>query len=243
MDPAMNLSEPCILKTMKKILFGIFAHPDDEAFGPAGTLLLETRAGTELHLITLTSGDGGTNLDNHENLGEVRLHEWYEAGKLLGAKEMHYLGYKDGKLNNHSMIEASERIRELIQAAVKDAPDDTEIEFMTMDLNGVTGHIDHIVAARAACLVFYTLKKTDKRFTRVRLACLTHDFYPTMNTRWLYMEQGRTPEEIDETVDARDLREDILNVMRAHYTQRTDADFHIKLLGDGLGLDHFIVKT
>ena len=37
---------------MKKIIFGIFAHPDDEAFGPSGTLLLETRSGTELHLIT-----------------------------------------------------------------------------------------------------------------------------------------------------------------------------------------------
>lgn len=228
---------------MKKIIFGIFAHPDDEAFGPAGTLLLETRAGTELHLITLTSGDEGTNLDNHENLGETRLKEWHKAGKLLGAREMHYLGYKDGKLDNHSMIETSERITELVRSAIKDAPKDAEIEFMTFDLNGITGHIDHIVAARAACLTFYLLKKTDERFTRIRLACLSNEFYPQMNTEWLYMEQGRRSDEIDEIIDARSIREDILEVMHAHYTQHTDADFHIKLLGDNLGLNHFIVKT
>ena len=44
---------------MKRVIFGIFAHPDDEAFGPSGTLLMETKAGTELHLITLTLGEAG----------------------------------------------------------------------------------------------------------------------------------------------------------------------------------------
>ena len=32
---------------MNKIIFGIFAHPDDEAFGPSGALLKAVREGAE----------------------------------------------------------------------------------------------------------------------------------------------------------------------------------------------------
>jgi len=135
---------------MKKIIVGIFAHPDDEAFGPAGTLLQETKNGTELHLITLTAGDAGTNPDNVPDLGAVRLQEWKAAGGLLGAKSMEFFGYKDGQLNNNSMIEIGHRIIRHVQEILAEAPADTTVEFMSLDLNGYTGHIDHIVAARAA---------------------------------------------------------------------------------------------
>ncbi|HEU4830759.1 MAG TPA: PIG-L family deacetylase, partial [Candidatus Saccharimonadales bacterium] len=111
---------------MKKIIFGIFAHPDDEAFGPAGTLLLETRAGTELHLVTLTAGDAGTNPDNHTDLGKVRLEEWRKAGQLIGASSMHSLKYKDGQLNNLSMIEVGHEIIDLVDKAIDKDPN-TEI--------------------------------------------------------------------------------------------------------------------
>lgn len=228
---------------MQKIIFGIFAHPDDEAFGPAGALLQETRGGAQLHLITLTAGDAGTNPDNLPNLGEVRLEEWKKAGALLGASSMNFLGYKDGQLANRSMIEAAERIVELVGDTIKNTPDDAQIEFMSLDLNGLTGHIDHIVAARAACLAFYVLKKKDARFARIRLACLPAELYPEFNINWLYMEQGRSAAEINETVDARELRNDIIAVMRAHDTQRADCEYNLKAQGDRLGLNYFIVKS
>jgi hypothetical protein len=57
------------------------------------------------------------------------------------------------------------------------------------------------------------------------------------------MEPGRTPQEIDETIDARDIKDDITTVMQAHYTQRGDYENQIALLGNDLGLNHFIVKT
>lgn len=228
---------------MRKIIFGIFAHPDDEAFGPAGTLLQETRSGTELHLITLTAGDAGTNPDNLSSLGEVRLEEWKKAGELLGAAGMHFLGYKDGQLNNLAMIEAASRVEEIIAATLEDTPADTHVELMSLDLNGLTGHIDHIVAARAACLAFYRLKARDSRFGRIRLACLPAELYPADNTHWIYMERGRAAEEINETIDARNLREDIIKVMRAHHTQRGDCEYNLKTQGDRLGLNDFIVKS
>lgn len=227
---------------MKNILFAVFAHPDDESFGPSGTLLLETRAGTELHLILLTSGDTGMNPDHHANLSEVRLEEWRNAGKLMGAKTMHYLGYKDGQLNNHSMIEVSDRIQEIVSSTIAEAPTDTQIEFITNDLNGITGHIDHIVAARATCHAFLLLKKHDDRFVRIRLCCLTRKDMPNENVDWLYMEAGRMNEEIGEIVDARSLHDEIVAIIRTHHTQRGDGEQHITQRGDQIGLDHFIVK-
>lgn len=228
---------------MKKIIFGIFAHPDDEAFGPAGTLLMETRAGTELHLITLTVGEAGTNPDNDKDLGAVRLAEWRAAGQLLGATSMHFLGFHDGQLNNQAMITAGHKIVDLITTILQSSDSDTVVEFMTIDLNGISGHIDHIVAARAACWAFYRLKKDDARLTRIRLACLPNTYLATSNTNWLYMEPGRTSKEIGETIDARALKNDIITVMRTHHSQRDDGESHIAHLGDNLGLNYFIVKT
>lgn len=228
---------------MKKILFAIFAHPDDESFGPSGTLLMETQAGTELHLILLTSGDSGMNPDNHSDLSNVRLEEWRTAGTLMGAQDMHYLGYKDGQMNNHSVIEIVERITDLITPVIMAAPADAQIDFITNDLNGITGHIDHIVAARAACQVFYQMKKDDERFQRIRLCCLSRKDAPRINVDWVYMEAGRTLEEIDETVDARHLRNEIITIIRTHHTQRHDGEYRIQQHGERLGIDHFIVKT
>jgi LmbE family N-acetylglucosaminyl deacetylase len=228
---------------MKKILFALFAHPDDESFGPSGTLLAESRAGTEVHLLLLTSGDAGTNPDNHEDLGAVRLQEWQSAGELMGATSMRYFGYKDGQLTNRSMIEISQRVIDSIATIIASAPDDAQIELLTNDLNGVTGHIDHIVAARTACHVFYQMKQYDKRFARIRLSCLSRQDVPTINTDWLYMEPGRTAEEIDETIDNRHLRDEIISIIRTHQTQRRDGDYCIAWHGDRLGVDHFIVKT
>lgn len=227
---------------MKKIIFGIFAHPDDEAFGPAGTLLQETRDGAKLHLITMTAGEAGANPDNVPDLGAVRLEEWKKAGQLLGASNMEFFGYKDGRLNNLAVIEIGQRLVEYIIAILKNSPKDTTIEFMSLDLNGYTGHIDHIVVARAACYAFYKLKASDPRVSRIRLACLPEKLVPAVNTDWIFVERGRQPEEIDEVVDARALKDDILKIMQVHHTQQKDYEYNLKQQDDDLGLNYFIVK-
>jgi LmbE family N-acetylglucosaminyl deacetylase len=226
---------------MKKIIFGIFAHPDDEAIAAAGALLTETKAGNEVHLVLLTAGDAGTNLDDLDNLGETRLKEWHKASKLIGASSNEFLDYKDGQLNNQSMIEISQRLINYIRDVAKDQPD-IEIELMSLDLGGFTGHIDHIVAARASCYVFYRLKQQDVRFTRIRLACFSSVDVPESNINWIYMDAGRNDSEINETVDARAYRAEILEIIRAHHTQRSDGEGFITQMGDRLGLNYFVVK-
>lgn len=225
---------------MKKIIFGIFAHPDDESFGPSGTLLREVADGNDVHLISLTCGQAGSNPDNYEDLGTVREKEWRAAGNLIGARSMHHLGYVDGQLNNLDMITIAETIEHLVRGTV---PDDFDgmIELMSMDVNGITGHIDHIVAARSACLAFYRLKKSDSRITRLRLACVPREQLPTHGVEWLYTEAGRTQEEIGEIVDNRENREKIIEIMRCHQTQRADLEYHLKNQDQSIGLDHFLI--
>lgn len=226
---------------MKTVIFGIFAHPDDEAFGPSGTLLRDVKAGAELHLVTLTAGEAGENPDNHADLGQQRLVEWQSASELLGATATHYLGYRDGTLSNHTMLAAAETIEQLVRTRLS-VGDDITVEFMCFDTNGISGHIDHIVATRAACLVFYRLKQYDKRMSRIRLFCIPVHALSVVNTQWLYMEPGRAESEIDEIIDARDNAGAIRAIIRSHHTQRSDGEGHIERLGTDIGLNHFMIR-
>jgi LmbE family N-acetylglucosaminyl deacetylase len=227
---------------MQKVIFGIFAHPDDEAFGPAGTLLMEARQGAEIHLICATAGEAGSNPDDVDNLADVRLDEWRTAGKLIGAASMHHLGYRDGTLCNDNYFEIAAKIETIVHD-VTDGRDDLEIEFMSIDLNGVTGHLDHIAVGRIACYVFCRAKQADARVTKLRLACIGEGEVPRANCDWLYMDRGRSASEIDETVDASAYLEDIKRIMHAHHTQRQDCEAHLKKMGDRVALNRFLVLT
>jgi LmbE family N-acetylglucosaminyl deacetylase len=225
---------------MQKIIFGIFAHPDDEAFGPCATLLSETKNGAELHLITLTAGENGMNPDNVSDLAATRLQEWRASTALLGARTTHHLGYIDGTLGNNDHIAIASEIENIVRK-VTDGRHDIEVEFISFDLNGLTGHIDHIVAGRSACLVYYRLQALGLPVSRVRLACLAYTDYPAIDTGFVFMQPGRTKDEIDETVDGRDLLDEVHKVMRCHHTQRSDCEAQIAKLGDGVAVDHFMI--
>lgn len=225
---------------MKKVIFGIFAHPDDEAFGPAGTLLLEKAGGNEVHLICATAGEAGVNPDRHEDLASARLEEWKSAGKLIGADSMHHLGFRDGQLCNNDYFDAVKKIEEIISEVTKDRAD-IEIELMSIDHNGITGHLDHIFIGRVSTYVFRTLKSHDSRVTRLRLACLPVEFANESNTTWLYMDAGRTPDEVGEIIDAREHIDKIYEIMRSHVSQRNDCESHIAAHGDKVGVNHFLI--
>lgn len=229
---------------MKKLLFAIFAHPDDEAFGPSGTLVLEAQSGTELHLVTLTSGQSGQNPDEHEDLGMVRLVEWRKAAKLMGASATYHMGYQDGQLCNNVLVEIQSRLIKIVKEVVSQHDEECEIEFMTIDDNGITGHIDHTVASRAATFTFHTLKEVEKLpLTRIRYVCAPRDVFTTHNIDWIYMPAGRAPEEIDEIIDAREVLDIVEQIIRCHHTQRTDAETHLHARGDAVAINHFIVRS
>lgn len=228
---------------MKKLLFGIFAHPDDEGFGPSCTLMKEVEAGTEVQLVSLTCGDAGTNPDNVPDLGAVREQEWRNAGKLIGATGMHHLGYSDSHLCNGELVEISDKIEKLVREVGADAD---EIEFMSFELGGISGHIDHIVAARATCQVFYRLKAQGSLpVRRVRLYCVPDSVLPEPNTGWIFMDKGYPKSEIDESIDVSAYLERHKQIIRAHHSQRGDGAMHLARLevsGD-VKHDYFMVRS
>lgn len=79
----------------------IFAHPDDE-IGCAGTIASWTRQGTEVAFVVCTNGDKGTeNQDiTPESLARVREREQRDAAAALGVREVVFLRYPDGELED-----------------------------------------------------------------------------------------------------------------------------------------------
>ncbi len=227
---------------MKKIIVGIFAHPDDEAFGPSATLLKERLGGAEIHLICVTDGEAGANPDNYPDLAAVRCDEWREAGRLIGATSMTNLGFADGKLCNADFIKLAERLEKEIACIVNQQPaQEYELELMTLDLNGLTGHLDHIFVARVACYLHCKLKKQLPSTGKLRLFCVAHDDFPEVNCDWVYMEPGRDHEHINETVDARNLYDRVDEIMRTHKSQANDYNSIHEKYGERIAINHFVV--
>lgn len=228
---------------MKKLLFGIFAHPDDEAFGPCGTLIKEVENGTELHLVALTCGDAGQNPDNVPDLGKVREEEWRAAGKIIGASQMYNLKLRDGKLNNTTMQLASSSVETSLSDVISSHAIPVEAEIITFEPNGLTGHIDHIVATRLASFVFYRLKERGLPLTRIRYYCDSEERKPLHDISWIYSDKGHASHTIDEIIDAKEYKDRIIQAMHAHTTQRADCERYLQYQGEDLGVDHFIVRS
>ena len=76
-------------------LMGIWAHPDDESFGTAGTMARATASGHSVAVVCATRGEEGEIADpalaNPENLGEVREQELRRACAAVGVTDVSFL--------------------------------------------------------------------------------------------------------------------------------------------------------
>ena len=78
----------------------IMAHPDDAEFTVAGTVAKWAQAGCEIVYVLCTSGNAGTQEPGMtpQKIAAVREQEQREACRVLGAKDVVFLGYDDGTL-------------------------------------------------------------------------------------------------------------------------------------------------
>jgi LmbE family N-acetylglucosaminyl deacetylase len=78
----------------------VAAHPDDVDFGAAGTIATWTAKGIEVVYCVVTNGDAG-GFDPavpREEIAGIRQAEQRAAAGEVGVKEVHFLGYPDGRL-------------------------------------------------------------------------------------------------------------------------------------------------
>ncbi len=136
----------------QRTLLGIFAHPDDESFGPGGTLAKYAAEGVAVHIAIATDGAAGSMAEGHEvereQLAAVRAGELYAAATILGAT-LHRLGYRDSGMkgdpaNEHpdAWIRADET--EAVRRVVKLIREVRPQVILTHDETGGYFHPDHI---------------------------------------------------------------------------------------------------
>lgn len=148
----------------KKIILSVLAHPDDETFGMGGTLALYAREGADVYLICATKGEVGEvpegMMQGYSTVAELREHELAEAAKLLGLKEVIYLGYRDSGMpgsedNHHPQALAAAPIEEVAAKVAHYIRLLKPQVVLTFDPIGGYRHPDHIAIQQAAKKAFY----------------------------------------------------------------------------------------
>lgn len=134
---------------MEKRLLVIFAHPDDESFGPAGTLAHYAKSGVRVHLLTATKGEAGKNATGltDEPLGAMREKELLKAAKIIGIEHVEFMGYIDKTLTDlepHRPIEKIVNYIDHFQPQV----------IITFGPTGISRHQDHVAVHHWAVRAF-----------------------------------------------------------------------------------------
>ncbi len=144
-----------------KVAMVICAHADDAEFGCSGTIALWVKEGWDVYYVLCTDGSGG-GPDEATDVGpearakvvETRKVEQRAAGKVLGLKDVVFLGYQDGQLQP-TLDLRRDLVRLMRQykpsRVVCQSPDRSWTPVMR--IQGY--HPDHLAAGRAALEAIY----------------------------------------------------------------------------------------
>jgi len=151
-------------------LLAVWAHPDDEAFGPVGTICLAHAHGWETAIITATRGDAGkseqANLAPGQTLGELREGELRCAAAVTRISQIHVWDYADGGVQDVPQAELVAKILDVMR-------DWQPTIVLTFGPDGITGHPDHIAIGAAAERAFHQLRSESTSDHPLRLYYVT----------------------------------------------------------------------
>ncbi len=209
----------------------IFAHPDDESFGPGGSIASFAKE-RDVYLICVTSGDAQEQFNHSDisDLGKARKQELIRAASILGVKKVDFLGYQDGTLSNNLYHEIAEKIQQKIEEYQPDT-------LLTFEPRGVSGHIDHIAVSMITTYVFYKLPYLKK----LLYFCETKKMEREMREYFIYVPPGYESKDIGLTIDTTEMWETKITAMKEHQSQQKDVDWMLHILAKYPKEEHFLV--
>lgn len=215
-----------------KNILCIFAHPDDDAFGPSGTIIKLAKE-NNIYEVFITNGQAGTNQQTgkkEKKLGELRKKEAIEGARIMGIKKVYFLDYLDANLCNKLYHEVALKIQKLI--------DDLKINLIiTYELRGVSGHIDHVFVS----MVSSFLAKKNK--IKIWYYCLSKEQTKYIKDYFIFFPSGYKKNEIDLSVNINDLVDKKIKVIKCHKTQIKDGNNIIKTILKNKNIyEHFLIK-
>ena len=206
---------------MKRSILLVFAHPDDESFGMAGTIKKYTRQGVPVDLITATRGEKGSRLDVPANVdtGTAREAELRAAGAIMGIRDIYFLDYMDGELdkaNEEEVITKITNIMRLVQPEI----------IITFGPDGITGHSDHVAIGKAATRAFDRLSAEGSGPRKLYYVTIAASAVPNADD---FGVATRPDEQVTVSTDISDYLDSKIQAIATHSSQQDAREF-IKML-------------
>jgi len=193
----------------------IIAHADDAEFGSAGTIARWVKQGVEVTYVVVTNGNKGSADPEMtpEALAALREKEQRAACKVLGVKNVVFLGYQDGEL-----VPSLELRRNLTREVRRYKPDVAMVPDPTTWYFGNTyiNHPDHRAVGEAALAAIFPSARDRLTFPEL----LVEGFEPHM-VREVYLSFSMNA---DTWVDITDTMDTKLAALREHRSQLPDMD-------------------
>lgn len=191
----------------------MIAHPDDEAFGPSGTLALLARE-HDVHVVCVTDGasDPRFHKIGGKKLSVLRLEELQASANVLGVKDVHLLHYQDGSLSNNLYHEIAGKITELVKKYQPSL-------LITTELRGVSGHLDHVAVSMITSFVY----RENKNIDAIWYNCISSKSSSFMKNYFVYFPDGFERNQVDMIVDIKKVFFKKVAAARCHKTQIKDA--------------------
>ena len=193
----------------------VVAHADDAEFGCSGTVAKWCKEGMEVVYVIVTDGSKGTSERGitPEQLGKMRRQEQEYAGKILGLKDMVFLGYLDGYLQP-----TLELRRDIAREIRRYRPDIliTTNPVRTLTGSNYIGHPDHFAAGEAALGAVYPAARDHLTFPEL----LVEGLEPH-NVREVLITGHDKP---DKWIDVTETIDTGIQALKAHASQIRDRE-------------------
>lgn len=162
------------------VVVGVAAHPDDLDFGAGGAMARFAEQGADIFYLILTDGSAGSG-DREMSPVELvkrREAEQREALRILGGKDVEFLGYPDGRL------EVTTELKRNIVKAIRRMKPDVVVMFDPSMIycakRGFINHPDHRAASQAALDAVFPLARDCLSFPELMAEGLEPHITPTV---------------------------------------------------------------